>query len=190
MAALDSLREALPSLPHLSSKAPPAPGHLPLQGPGWPQGLRATLPPTPPCAVLTITRGHLLTPSAGYGAGPPRGSQTPVWGQWGSGQLTRELRRGRTVGTHVLRKRVVMPWTSCTTSPCRTGRGGLLTTSGCLRTRRAGRSVGGPPLSLRPTHAPRGPSRVVAGAVEQPDTADRLTGLQQAANPAAAPAAP
>lgn len=34
--------------------------------------------------------------------------------------------------THVLRKRVVMPCTSCTTSPCRTGLGGLLTSSRCL----------------------------------------------------------
>lgn len=34
--------------------------------------------------------------------------------------------------TYVLRYRVVMPWTSCTTCPCLTGRGGLLTTSCCL----------------------------------------------------------
>lgn len=39
---------------------------------------------------------------------------------------------GRGHGTHVLRKRVVMPCTSCTTSPCRTGLGGLLTSSRCL----------------------------------------------------------
>lgn len=60
-------------------------------------------------------------------------------GQWAGSALDREPQRkprkareewsGPMAGTHVLRKRVVMPCTSCTTSPCRTGLGGLPTTS-------------------------------------------------------------
>lgn len=50
---------------------------------------------------------------------------------------------------YLLRKRDVIPWTSWMTSPWRTGRGGLLTTSSCLTDRQTVR------LGLHPPACPR-----------------------------------
>lgn len=62
-------------------------------------------------------------------------------------------------GAHVFRKRLVMPCTSCTTSPCRTGLGGLLTSSRCLGRHRLAGPASPAPLATagRGGRAPRPP---------------------------------
>lgn len=50
-----------------------------------------------------------------------------------------------------------MPCTSCTTSPCRTGLGGLLTSSWCLED--TGRLHGAAPGDKGPGCSPRGPAQ-------------------------------
>ena len=67
-----------------------------------------------------------------------------------AGTSTGALSRGSAVTgwqqPYLLRERDVMPWTSWMTSPWRTGRGGLLTTSSCL----AKTPEPGPPRQDRP----------------------------------------
>lgn len=115
-----------------SAAAPFKPSQAPL--PFWPSPLWPSLGgvPSQPRGQQDTKRCSLLGPGGRGGAG-----------------------RGR--GAHVFRKRLVMPCTSCTTSPCRTGLGGLLTSSRCLGRHRLAGPASPAPLATagRGGRAPR-----------------------------------